>query len=228
MRPSVAVPSVLALMFGAIAVGVADDVPLTDVLLRQKVDTIRSVLNEEPAGGEIVRHFDINRTDEFSNGSGDYIVMIDGVEVLPLDPEDVGFSTISGQLEGPTNYHEVMAAAASMYPDVSYWGANWEPGQDPAHVAWQPVGAGVVWLSTGEATSFPVTLGPGESFHFYSGYTTSDTVPETPNPGLLNGELVAGFTVSGSVALIPEPGTFGLLGVGAVGLLIAVWQRRRR
>ena len=57
------------------------------------------------------------RSDNFTNASDQRIVLT-GLEILALNPEDVGFADVVGAPPGPTNVFDVLAAAQAAHPDV--------------------------------------------------------------------------------------------------------------
>jgi hypothetical protein len=118
------------------------------------------------------------------------------VDLLALDPEDVGFN----DLEVPTVLRAV-SAATMLNPDVDYWGAYWINTRDPARVQWSSL---PVSLSGANGESdFPVTLAPGESFLLTSTVSTSAVL--AANPGIYEGELVIGWTFDASIAPAQQP-----------------------
>ncbi len=121
---------------------------------------------------------------------------MNSVELLPLDPEDVGFS----DMEVPTVLRAV-TAATMLHPDVDFWGAYWINTRDPARVQWSSL---PVSLSGANGESdFPVTLAPGESLLLTSTVSTSAVL--NADPGTYEGELVIGWTFEASVAPTQPP-----------------------
>ena len=101
------------------------------------------------------------------------------------------------------------------------------------------------WLSA-STTFVPV---PGQSFSFTdglshdlpgflvsrseinfvpgTGYVASDD-PSDPNDGPFSGQLLLAGLIDGQAAVIPEPATLTLFGIGTLGLLGNGWRHRRK
>ena len=144
-----------------------------------------------PSAGRFECAFQYSRNDSFTNAALDSVVTVLGVELVLLDPEDVGYANME-----TTNVLAAVGAATASQGDVDDWGAYWINTRDPAHAVWSA--SDVLVTGPQGETAFPISLGPGQSLRLTS--TTSISEMFDVEPEVYEGELVIGWDMDESVA----------------------------
>ena len=162
---------------------------LSDIVNRQLLDE-QTVGDCTGIGGSVRCEYRITRFDQFTNESADHVALLDNVQIIGLDPEDVGTPDLELSNVLPT-----IEAASIQYPDVQIWGASWINGRDPALALWS-LGEIAVEGPLGDS-SFPIALKPGESVQLATEMVMARIVEELPEA--FDAELVVGWTFGNTI-----------------------------